>query len=119
MIGFPFENRETIKDTISFAKKLDCELVEFNKVIPYAKTELYTMFLEKNNLLNDPVSNAKSYHEGTIITHKVGDLEEIEIKNLIRQAYRTYYLRPKKMLDLIKTFTISDIFSFGGLRDPD
>lgn len=110
MIGFPFENRETIKETVDFAIKLDCEMVEFNKVIPYAKTPLYEMLVEAGDLLNDSVSNVKSYHEGTIITHRVGDLEEDEIKKTIRKAYRKYYLRPKKMIDLLQTFSIQDLF---------
>ena len=109
MIGFPFENKNTIKDTINFAKKIDCEIVEFNKVIPYAKTELYDLLIKHNNLLEDPITNVKSYHEGTIITHKVGELKDSEIKELIRKAYREYYLRPRKMIDLLKTFSFADL----------
>jgi len=109
MIGFPFENKKTIKDTINFAKKIDCEIVEFNKVIPYAKTELYDLLIKQNNLLADPITNVKSYHEGTIITHKIGKLKDSDIKELIRKAYREYYLRPRKLIDLLKTFSFADL----------
>lgn len=112
MIGFPFENRAEIEQTIDFAKKLDCELVEFNKVIPYAKTELFDMIIEGGFLLDNSPSHTYSYHEGAITTHKVGDLAPEEVKNLIRKAYRQYYLRPRKMVDLLRSFTIKDLFEF-------
>jgi len=112
MIGFPFENRSTILETIAFAKKLDCEIVEFNKVIPYPKTELYDLLAEDGKIL-DTIWSAKSYHEGTITTHKVGDLQEEEVKNLIRKAYRNYYLRISKIIDLLLTFSLRDIIVLG------
>jgi radical SAM superfamily enzyme YgiQ (UPF0313 family) len=64
MIGFPFENRETIEDTIRFAKALDCEIVEFNKVVPYAKTELYEIVKDGGYMLQDQAAETRSYHEG-------------------------------------------------------
>ena len=109
MIGFPFETREQIKETIRFAKILDCELVEFNKVIPYAHTELYDLIVKGGYELDLSPKQVQSYHEGTITTHRVGDMEPDEVKTLIRSAYRQYYLRPRKMLDLLRTFQITDL----------
>ena len=110
MIGFPFETKENILETIDYAKALDTEIVEFNKVIPYSKTELFDMMVEDGSLLADSVFDAQSYHDGTITTHKVGDLSPDELKTLIKRAYRQYYLRPKKMIDLLKTFSIKNLF---------
>jgi anaerobic magnesium-protoporphyrin IX monomethyl ester cyclase len=112
MIGFPFENKTTILETIAFAKKLDCEIVEFNKVIPYSKTELFEMLENEGGVLNT-INKVKSYHEGTITTHKVGDLPEAEVKWLIRKAYRSYYLRVNKIIDLLFTFSIRDLIELG------
>jgi anaerobic magnesium-protoporphyrin IX monomethyl ester cyclase len=108
MIGFPFDNKTTILETITFAKKLDTEIVEFNKVIPYPKTELYEMLEKEGGILNN-IYAVKSYHEGTITTHKVGELNEDDIKLLIRKAYRNYYLRVNKIIDLLFTFSIRDL----------
>jgi radical SAM superfamily enzyme YgiQ (UPF0313 family) len=113
MIGFPFETRDDILETIEFAKRLDADLVEFNKVIPFARTELYEMMTQDGTLLADPSLSAKSYHEGTITTYQVGDLTEGEVKKLIRKAYREYYWRPKKMLGLLRTFSIRDLWGLG------
>ena len=111
MVGFPFETRETIRRTVRFARELDCEIVEFNKVIPYPKTDLFDTLLRTGNLLVESWLVAKSYHEGTVETHRVGDLPASEVKEMIRSAYRDYYLRPRKMLDLLRTFSLGDLFS--------
>jgi len=110
MIGFPFETRSDIKDTIKFAKRLNCDIVAFNKVVPHAKTELHEMMLRDGTLLADPSIEVRSYHQGTITTHSVGDLSAHEVKNIIRSAYRQYYLRPKTLINLIKTFTPRDLW---------
>ena len=110
MIGFPFEDKRSIEDTIRFAKELDCEIVEFNKVVPYAKTELYEMIVDGGYLINNSPNEVASYHEGSISTHKVGDMSPNEVKNLIVKAYRQYFLRLPKMIDLLKTFSIEDLW---------
>jgi radical SAM superfamily enzyme YgiQ (UPF0313 family) len=111
MIGFPFETKKEIEETIEFAQRLNCEIVEFNKVIPYVKTELYDLIRDGGYLIEGSSSSPGSYHEGTITTHRVGDLKPEEVKNLIRKAYRKYYLRPKTMLNLLRTFTIKDLLT--------
>lgn len=111
MIGFPFETRETIEDTISFAKKLDYEMVEFNKVIPYPKTELFDIAVRDRNLLrSQSTRHPSSNHDGEITTHRVGDLSPKEVKKLITRAYREFYLRPSKWIDLLRTYSIRDLF---------
>jgi anaerobic magnesium-protoporphyrin IX monomethyl ester cyclase len=111
MVGFPFEKRSDIEDTIKFAQALDCDIVEFNKVIPYAKTELYDMIEEEGYGIENSCIEARSYHEGTITTHRVSDLEPDEIKYLIKKAYRKYYLRPRTILNLLKTFSLRDLWT--------
>ncbi len=109
MVGFPFETREDIEATMRFARELDCEIVEFNKVIPYPRTELYETLKAQGALLADPCVSAQSYHEGTVVTHRVGDLAPEEVKAMIRRAYRGYYLRPRKMWDLLRAFGLRDV----------
>jgi radical SAM superfamily enzyme YgiQ (UPF0313 family) len=112
MIGFPFENKATILETIAFAKKLDCEIVQFSKVIPFPKTELYEMLEREGGVLN-AIHEVKSYYGGTITTHKVGDLQKEDVNMLIRKAYRSYYLRVNKIIDLLLTFSIRDLIQLG------
>ena len=110
MIGFPFETKTDIEDTIKYSIELDCEVVEFNKVVPYSKTELYDIIVKSGYQTDNNPLCVQSYHEGTINTHKVGDLEPEDLKDLIRIAYRSFYLRPRKMVDLLRTFSLRDLF---------
>ena len=110
MMGFPFETRNDILKTLKYAVSLDCEIVEFNRVIPHSKTELYEMMKLDGTLLNEPY-NMESYHDGSIKTHDVGELSQKDVDNLLKRAYRRYYLRPKKMIDLIQTFSIRDLLT--------
>lgn len=118
MIGFPFETRDDIAATLGFARELDCEIVEFNKVIPYPRTEMYDRLKAEGALLADPCVAAQSYHEGTVVTHRVGDLDPDEVKAMIRRAYRGYYLRPRKMWELLRAFGPRDVahLAFYALR---
>jgi len=110
MIGFPFETKADILATIDFAKRLDTEIVEFNKVIPYPETELHEMMVRDGTLVAGADLQAKSYHDGPVATHKVGDLEGAEVKSLIRKSYREYYLRPRILGRLLKTFSLRDLW---------
>jgi radical SAM superfamily enzyme YgiQ (UPF0313 family) len=49
MLGMPQETMESCKDTIKFAKQLDCDIVKFNIVIPYPGTQLYEKNKDKIN----------------------------------------------------------------------
>lgn len=82
-------------------------------ISPYARTELYDLIVNGGYLLHDALAEAQSYHEGGITTHRVGDLSPNEVKAMIRQAYRQYYLRPGKMLDLLQTFSMMDLWELG------
>lgn len=110
MIGFPFEDKYAIDDTIRFAKQLDCELVEFSRVIPYARTELYDMIVRDGDFIGEASEISQSYLRGPIRTHRVKGLSAEEVETLIRRAYRGYYLRPRKMVDLLRTFSLRDLW---------
>jgi radical SAM superfamily enzyme YgiQ (UPF0313 family) len=52
IFGFPFETEDQIFDTIDLIRKLDLDKVQYNFVVPYPGTELYSMVREKG-LLQD------------------------------------------------------------------
>lgn len=113
MIGFPFETRDNILETIAYAISLDCDLVEFNKVIPYPKTELYEMITREGRGVIASFAEVKSYHTGEITTHRVGDLKPGEVRDLIRMAYRRYFMRPRKVWNLMQSFSPGDLVRLG------
>jgi radical SAM superfamily enzyme YgiQ (UPF0313 family) len=112
MIGFPFESRQSILDTLDFSVRLDCEMVEFNKVVPYSNTELGDMVFSSGSTFGaNDTAFAATYHDGLISTHRVGDLSAEEVRDLIHTGYRRFYLRPRKIVDLLRCFSIRDLFT--------
>lgn len=97
MIGNPGETRETIRETINFAKNLDLDYVQFSKVTPMPATELYSMYMNETG---------RDYWREYILSEQVDEyltrpgtsLSEREVQDATRQAYIEFYYRPRYML---------------------
>ena len=104
MIGFPFETREDIEKTITFSQKLDTDLAQFAKVTIFADTELAMMYgYEATNNEED-----KALKTG-LIQHEVPGISKEDVYKYSRQAYRGFYLRPKKMYNLVHMLRPTDL----------
>lgn len=92
IIGELHENKEMIKNTIQFACKLQPKVAQFSILTPYPGTQLYQQVIDriltKNwNLYDGLHSVMKTYH-----------IDPEEIEKLLRKAYKSFYLQPKKLL---------------------
>ena len=92
MFGFPFDTRETVEQTIHFAKKLSLDQVQFSIAMCYPGTSLYEYAKENDLLL------AKSFREfdmtyGPVV--KTKNMEREELEHVLARAYREFYFRPK------------------------
>ena len=91
MFGFPYDSRETVEETISFAKKLSPDQVQFSINMCYPGTSLYDYAKENDLLL------AKSFKEFDM-THgpvvKTMDMGKNELEHILARAYREFYFRP-------------------------
>jgi hopanoid biosynthesis associated radical SAM protein HpnJ len=103
ILGLPVETRETIQQTIDFAKELDVFSMQVSLAAPYPGTELYEQAKlngwfakkEKTDLLGDV-----GYQSSTI---EYPGLNKEEIFEEVERFYRTYYFRPKPILRIVKT----------------
>ncbi len=78
IFGFPGETRETIKETIRWAKGLNLFTAQFSLINLYPKMPLYE-YLKRNNFLEDGEPSYPHLSSG-------------EIRKLAKQAYGEYYL---------------------------
>ena len=95
MIGYPTETKETIEDTIAFAKELDLEEASFSIVTPFPGTRLYD-YCKENDLLE--LSNWEEYRyfhpkKGYI---KLFGLSQDELMGLYQKAHLEFYYRDIK-----------------------
>ena len=91
MIGFPWEDKKMIKQTINFAKKLDGDFVDFNVAYPYPGSEMYEM-AKKDNLF---VEKDLLEHDISRSMLRTKYVSTEELMKLRRNAYLGFYLRPK------------------------
>src|ERR1043166_7715746 len=103
ILGLPVETKETIEQTINFAKELDVFSLQVSLAAPYPGTELYDM--AKMNGWFTKKDKTDIIHDDGLqqSTLEYPGLSKEEIFESVDRFYRTYYLRPKPILRIIKT----------------
>jgi anaerobic magnesium-protoporphyrin IX monomethyl ester cyclase len=108
ILGLPWETMEDIKQTLKFSIELDTDFVQYSRYTPLQGTPLYDECKEQGMLLEDEYKDI-GMHSGTVnYVPKLLDREEM--KKVYKNAFRHYYFRPKKIMNILKTLTLRDIF---------
>ena len=109
IIGHPFETKKSIRKTYALARKIDPDLMNVGIMIPYPGTQIRDM-AEKGegdyNLVCDDWSEYTKQRGGPL------ELKTIPLRELRRIQsieYLKYYLRPKKILFILKHLPIKKI----------
>jgi hopanoid biosynthesis associated radical SAM protein HpnJ len=103
ILGLPVETRQSIENTVRFAQELDVFSLQVSLAAPYPGTELYEQaklngwFVKKDK--TDLVEE-DGFQQSTL---EYPELTKDEIFESVDRFYRTYYLRPKPILRIIKT----------------
>ena len=103
ILGLPVETKQSIENTIRFAKELDVFSLQVSLAAPYPGTELYDQaklngwFVKKDktDLVEDD-----GFQQSTL---EYPEATKEEIFEAVDRFYRSYYLRPKPILRIIKT----------------
>jgi len=119
MIGMPDETIEDCRQTIHFAKQLDCDIVKFNIVIPYPGTPLYDQY-------KDNIDFKCSYKDFTSWGGWLSGSRKLplvskymtqeELIKMQREGMFSYYIRFHFIIHhfKIRMITLGDIFFGGG-----
>jgi radical SAM superfamily enzyme YgiQ (UPF0313 family) len=103
ILGLPVETKETVEQTIRFAQELDVFSLQVSLAAPYPGTELYEQaklngwFVKKDKtdlIEGDGLQQSTLEYPG---------LSKEQIFEDVERFYRSYYLRPKPILRIIKT----------------
>ena len=90
IIGLPWENKKTIKDTIDFAKKLPGTFYNFSVAYPFPGTEFAEM-AQKNNLLTKHSLYGYDYARPAVRTFFLSNKDLFFYRE---KALRSIYFRP-------------------------
>jgi radical SAM superfamily enzyme YgiQ (UPF0313 family) len=92
MLGFPWDTKETIRETIEFAYKLNAEFTQFAIPTPLPGTEFYELTKEKGYVQATEWDYFDGSHRAAVSYPQLSH-ETLEFYS--RKAYRDYYLRPQ------------------------
>lgn len=108
MIGFPGETEKEARQTIAFAKKLDCDVASFGRVTPYPGTRLYEEYKHLFPTDVEPWHWNNQYRPGRgEETWQLPGLTAEQITRLIGKAMTNYYIRPKMIYRHLRLGTFS------------
>ncbi len=99
ILGLPGETRETIRQTIQFAKELDVETIQVSVAHAYPGTEMYD-FVVKNGFLANRQMVDEGGHQLAHIQYP--GLGGEEILESVHRFYDEYYFRPKAVFRIVR-----------------
>jgi radical SAM superfamily enzyme YgiQ (UPF0313 family) len=103
ILGLPVETPQTIQNTINFAKDLDVFSLQVSLAAPYPGTELYEMAKQNSWFVKKDKTDLVESDGLQQSTLEYPGLSKDKIFEEVDRFYRTYYLRPKPILRIIKT----------------
>ncbi|CAH2031929.1 hopanoid biosynthesis associated radical SAM protein HpnJ [Trichlorobacter ammonificans] len=95
IMGLPGETRDTIRETIEYAKQLDLNSIQASLASPYPGTEFYAMAKEQGWIASDDFIDDTG-HQKCVINYP--HLSNAEIFNSVEEFYDKFYFRPKYIL---------------------
>ncbi len=105
IVGLPGESRQTLRNTIDFAKRLDVETIQVSIAHPYPGTEFYD-YVKKNNLITIDSMTDESGHQLPNIIYP--GLNRGELVEWVERFYGEYYFRPKAAWRVVKHAVVNN-----------
>jgi anaerobic magnesium-protoporphyrin IX monomethyl ester cyclase len=97
VLGLPGETRETMQQTIDFAKELNPTFAQFTTLTPFVGTRVYDLIKKEGKLLEN--WNVKfSSHFDKPKKFELGEVTPELLEEMKRKAYREFYFRPAYLL---------------------
>jgi hopanoid biosynthesis associated radical SAM protein HpnJ len=106
ILGLPGETRETIQETLNFAKEINPHTIQVSLAAPYPGTFLYKQAKENNWLYNEEIDLLTN--EGTQIAPlSYPHLNHTEIFSSVEDFYKKFYFRPSKIASILGEMIVS------------
>ena len=99
IIGLPGESRETIKETIAYAKEMDPETLQVSVAHAYPGTEMYEWFRAQGIIMNTKMSDELGQQ---LPMANFQHLTGAEMLEWVHKFYDEYYFRPKPIFRILK-----------------
>jgi hopanoid biosynthesis associated radical SAM protein HpnJ len=107
ILGLPGETRETIENTIKFAKELDVETIQVSVAHAYPGTELYDYAVKNGFMVGDNKMVDEGGHQLAHIQYP--GLPAEEIMDAVHRFYDEYYFRPKAAFRILRKAMFNNV----------
>jgi hopanoid biosynthesis associated radical SAM protein HpnJ len=97
ILGLPGETRETIDETIRFAREIDPDTIQVSLAAPYPGTALYEEATRHGWLESEALVGPTGVQQSAL---GYPHLPRTEIFHSVDTFYRRFYFRPRKMISL-------------------
>jgi hopanoid biosynthesis associated radical SAM protein HpnJ len=109
ILGLPGETKETIRETLDFAKEINPHTIQVSLAAPYPGTFLYRQAKE-NGWLYHEASELLTQQGTQIAALNYPHLSHGEIFEAVEDFYRKFYFRPSKIASIVaEMFTSPEI----------
>jgi len=106
ILGLPGETKETIQETLNFAKEINPHTIQISLAAPYPGTFLYKQAKENGWLYNEEIDLLTE--EGTQIAPlNYPHLSHTEIFQSVEDFYKKFYFRPSKIASIVGEMIMS------------
>ena len=99
IVGLPGETRESLRRTVDFAKRLDCETIQVSIAHPYPGTEFYD-YAVKNDLITIDSMTDETGHQ--LPNLRYPGLDRAELVDWVERFYGEYYFRPRVIWRVVR-----------------
>jgi len=99
IVGLPGETLESIRRTIEFAKRLDCETIQVSIAHPYPGTEFYEYARSNNLLTTGSMTDEVGHQLPTVVYPGLG---RAELLDWVERFYGDYYFRPRVIWRVVR-----------------
>ena len=104
IIGFPSDTKDSMKNTLNYAIKLNTTYAQFSIWTPYPSTPVFKEF--KDKILTKNYENFTQYH----LVYKHDILDKFIVKSFLEECYQKYYFRFNWFIDYLSGYI--KIFQF-------
>lgn len=108
LVGAPGETKESLVNTLNFAKSLPLDYAHFNKFVPYPGTQFHKILTNQGYKFN--FSQCCSITSHSAIIYVPEGIDKDDFRKFLDQAHREFYLRPRHLLRrLLSTRTFTEL----------
>jgi len=100
ILGLPGETKETIKQTIDFARDINPHTIQVSLAAPYPGTYLYNQAIENGWLEENQETNLVNDHGVQLAPISYPHLGQEEIFGSVETFYKKFYFRPSKIAEM-------------------